>query len=145
MLRSCNCIHLYFTLGDVAGQFTAAPPTCPGDTFTFRCSVSGTMNGVTIWRVAGSIECILVHRATSIAVCGNAFTARPEAGFGTNGPFFSSTLSGTAEPTMNGTLVECFGPANNVDPANSISGSALQIIGQYIFCNKHAGVVGLAF
>ena len=95
--------------------------------------------------MAGSIECILVHRATSIAVCGNVFTARPETGFGTNGPLFTSTLSGTAEPTMNGTLVECFGPANNLDPGNKINGSTLQIIGQYIFCNKHAGVVGVAF
>ena len=128
----------YFTviilkLGDAAGQFTAARPTCPGDTFTFRCSVSGNINGVTIWRVGGSIECILVHSATSIAVCGNVFTARPEAGFGTNGLSFSSTLSGTANPALNGTLVECFGPANNVDPGNRVGGSTLQIIGQYIF------------
>ena len=125
---------LFFIPPDAAtGQFMAARPTCPGDTFTFRCTVTGDVNGVTIWRVGGSIECILVHRATSIAVCGNTFTARPETGFGTSGSFFTSTLSGTATSALNGTLVECFGPANNVDPGNKVDESTLQIIGQYIF------------
>ena len=82
--------------------------------------------------MAGSIECILVHRATSTAICGNTFTARPEAGFGMNdATSFSSTLSGTADLALNGTLVECFGPANNLDPGNRVNGSAIQIIGQY--------------
>ena len=48
--------------GDVTGQFTALPPTCPGDTFTFRCTVGGYMSGYTIWRVdGGSSECSLTH------------------------------------------------------------------------------------
>ena len=126
----CNCIHL--SVGAAAGQFTAAPPTCPGDTFTFRCTVTGDINGVTTWRVAGSIECNLAHRATSIAVC-DMFTASPETGFGTSGSSFTSILSGTAAPALNGTLVECFGPANNVEPGNRVDGSILQIIGQYVF------------
>jgi len=41
-----------FQVGNVAGQFTAAPPTCPGDTFVFRCTVGGGNAGVTIWRVS---------------------------------------------------------------------------------------------
>ena len=55
-----------------------------------------------------------------------------ETGFGpgTSGPYLS-TLSGTANPTLNDTLVECFGPANNVDPRNRVGGSNLSIIGQY--------------
>lgn len=132
----CYSLCISPALGDVAGQFTAALPTCPGDTFTFRCTVNGDVNGFTIWRVDRSSECVLAHRSTSpSANCGqsNAFIARSETGFGTNGPSFSSTLSGTAIPALNGTQVECFGPANNVDLGNRISGSILGILGQYKF------------
>ena len=122
--------------GDVAGQLTPPSPTCPGDMFTFICNVTGNMSGKTTWRVGGSSECnALTHRApSSSSPCGlsNAFIARPGAGFGTNGPFFKSTLSGTAIPALDGTLVECFGPANSVDPDNRVGGSTLQIVGQYI-------------
>ena len=132
----------YFYPGDVAGQFTAALPTCPGDTFTFRCTVTGHMNGITTWRVdGGSSQCILAHRTTfPNSPCGpsNAFRARGGAGFGTRGPTYSSTLSGTATSTLNGTLFECFGPANNVDPGNRVGISTLQIIGEsFLTANKH--------
>ena len=96
------------------------------------------MRGVTTWRVNGSSECHLLHRSTSSSICGpgNAFTARSGTGFGTSDVTsylsFTSTLSGTANPVLNGTLVECFGPANNVDPGNRVDGSILQIIGQFI-------------
>ena len=125
------CI-LYFSPVDVSGLFTAPPPICPGDTFTFRCTVTGDRNGVTIWRVNAGSDCNLVHRISSSSICGpsEVFTARSGTGFGTNGPSFTSTLSGTAPPTLNGTLVECFGPANNVDPGNRVGDSALQILGQ---------------
>ena len=119
--------------GDVAGQFTAAPPTCPGDTFAFRCNVTGDMNGETRWIMNGNIECALQHRSPSTTKCGpdNPFTARPETGFGTNGPSYTSTLSGTATPELNGTVVECFGPAMNVNPGNRVGGSNLLITGHY--------------
>ena len=42
---------------------------------------------------------------------------------------FTSTLSGTADSALNGTLVECFGPANNVDPENMVGSSTLRILG----------------
>ena len=42
---------------------------------------------------------------------------------------FTSTLSGTATLALNGTLVECFGPANNVDPGNRVDSSTIQILG----------------
>ena len=91
------------------------------------------MTGFTIWRVGGSSECNLLHSSTSSSICGpgNVFTARVETGFGqgTNATSFSSTLSGTADPGLNGTLVECFGPANNVDPGNRVGDSILYIIG----------------
>ena len=119
--------------GSVAGQLTAAAPTCPGDTFTFRCNVTGNMNGFTTWRVGGSSECnALTHRITSSSSpCGpsNAFTARPGAGFGTSGPTYSSTLSGTATLALSGILVECFGPANDEDPENRVGNTTLQILG----------------
>ena len=118
--------------GDVAGQFTAAPRTCPGDPITFTCTVTGDISGFTIWRVGGSSECPLIHASMSSSVCGadDTFTATSGIGFGTNGPSYTSTLSGTALISLNGTLVECFGPANNVDPGNRVSGSTLQIRGQ---------------
>ena len=127
-----TCI-LYFISGDVSAQLTAPPPTCPGDTFSFRCTVSGDMRGVTISRVGGSIECYLVHRATSSSICGpgDVFKATPETGFGISATSFSSTLSGTATSELNGTLVECFGPANNVQPGNRVGSSTLQILGQW--------------
>ena len=118
---------------NVAGQLTAAPPTCPGDTFTFTCTVSGDRSGLTTWRVSGSSECILLHQSTFSSICGtsSAFAATPGTGFGTSATSFSSTLSGTATLALNGTLVECFGPANNVDPRNRVGSSILPIIGQY--------------
>ena len=90
------------------------------------------MNGFTTWIVNGTIECNLVHRLNSFSICGPSddFTARPGTGFGTSATSFTSTLSGTADPALNGTLVECFGPANNVDPGNRINGSPLEILGK---------------
>ena len=124
--------------GDVAGKFTAASPICPGDTFTFTCTVTGDMSGETTWSVGGSSECILVHIFTSSSICGpsDVFTATPGIGFGTSATSFTSTLSGTATSAVNGTLVECFGPAKNVDPGNRVGGDTLQILGQYISYDK---------
>ena len=132
------CIfHIDFTQhsispGDVTGQFTAPPPTCPGDTFTFRCNVTGDMSGVTIWRVGGSSECVLTHStagATATCGSGSAFRARPGAEFGTSAAFYSSTLSGTATSALNGTLVECFGPDLVREPRNRVGESTLKILG----------------
>ena len=115
-------------------QFVAAPPTCPGDTFTFRCTVTGDRIEITTWRVNGSIKCALIHRLNASSTCGpsNIFTARSGVGYGTINTHYSSTLSGTATHALDGTLFECFGPDNNVDPRNRVNGSLLQIIGLYI-------------
>ena len=121
-----------FSPGDVTGQFTAAP-TCPGDTFTFRCTVTGDRNGVTIWRVGRSSECILAHiTAGATSTCGprNAFTATSGPEFGTTATSFSSTLSGTVTSELNGILVECFGPNLARDPGNRVGGSTLQVLGK---------------
>ena len=125
---------LYSTPVDVAGQLTAAPLACPGENFTFRCNVTGNMSSFTIWRVNGNSECPLPHRSNSSSICGpnNAFRARPGIGFATSATSYSSTLSGTRNFTLDGTLVECFGPANNVDPGNMIGRNTLEILGQYM-------------
>ena len=132
MLYYITCLAII--LGPIAGQFIEAPTTCPGDTFTFRCTVTGDMSGVTIWRLSGNSECILSHStagATSTCGAGGAFTARAVTGFGTtNATSFSSTLNSTATPALDGTLVECFGPALSRQPGNRIGGSILQISGQ---------------
>ena len=120
--------------GDVAAQFTAAPPTCPGDTFIFRCTVTGDRNGITTWRVGGSNECILAHStAGATSTCGpnKAYTATSGAEFGTNGPSFLSTLSGIATSELNGTLIECFGPHLARVAGNMVGKRTLQILGQY--------------
>ena len=124
------CI-LYFSPVDVAGLFTAPSPTCPGDTFTFRCTVTGNMSGETRWRVGGNSECALQHRFSSITTCGpdSAFRAKSGTGFRRNATSFTSTLSGTADPGLNDTLVECFGPASSVDPGNRVGRSNLYITG----------------
>ena len=90
------------------------------------------MNDVTTWRVDGGSECPLVHASMSSSLCGpgNAFTATSGTGFGTHGPSYTSTLSGTADPTLNGTLVECFGPDNDVNPENRVDVSTLEVLGQ---------------
>ena len=94
------------------------------------------MSGTTVWRVAlgTTRECPLLHRLTSTSICGpnDGFTAASGTGFETNGSSYTSTLSGTASPALNGTLVECFGPANNIDPGNRVNGSTLKILGQCI-------------
>ena len=120
-----------FFPGDTAGQFTAAPPTCPSDTFTFRCTVNGDRTGITIWRVGGSSgsECSLTHNnVNDTEACGpgDALTARFD---GPSANSFSSTLSGTATPALNGTLVECFGPGLARDAGNMAGNSNLQIVG----------------
>ena len=126
---------VYSLPGDVAGQFTAAPPTCPGDTFTFKCTVTGDRNGITIWRVGGSSECTLLHSTVDAprpCWSGSPFTVTPGTGFGTSATSYSSTLSGTATSALNGTLVECFGPALSRESRNRVGGSTLQTIGQYM-------------
>ena len=126
--------NISYVSGHVTGQFTAAPPTCPGDTFTFICTVAGS--GTTLWRVNGSSNlCSLAHiSAGTISICmpsgaSHPFTATPESGFGTSGPF-TSTLSATADPVLNGTLVECFGPAVTLDSGNRVGSSIIKIVGQ---------------
>ena len=132
--HSIGCNHCSSS-GAVAGQFTPAPPTCPDNTFNFTCNVTGDMNGTTTWRVGGSSECHLVHRTGPLtSICGpdNNFTANSGAGFdsGTPATYFTSTLSGTAYPALNGTLVECFGPANNVTLEDLIGEDILKLKGQ---------------
>ena len=129
----------YAFLGNATGQFFTASPTCPGDTFTFGCTLVGDPSGITTWRVDGSSECALVHRSTSSSLCGpnDAFTARSGAGFGTSdATSFTSTLSGTADPALNGTLVQCFGSVNSVDPGNHVGNSTLKILGQFRSCYR---------
>jgi len=61
---------ILFLVGNVAGQLTTPPPTCPGNTFTLRCTVTGDVNGITIWRVGGSSNlCVLLHMSTSTVIC----------------------------------------------------------------------------
>ena len=128
-----SCYGNYFLLGDVAAQFIAAPPTCPGDNLIFNCTV-GNNNGVTLWRVGGRSECALVHSTQSdphSCRSGSPFIVSTETGFGTNATSFLSTLNSTATSTLDGTLVECFGPALSRDAENRVGNSILQISGQY--------------
>jgi len=127
----------HFSPGNVAGQLTTPPLTCPGNTFTLRCTVTGNVNGFTIWRVGASSNlCPLLHMSTSTIICmpigtSNAFAAEPGSNFGTTATSYSSTLSGTATPDLDGTLVECFGPTYNVtDPRNMVGNSTIKIIGK---------------
>ena len=121
--------------GGVVGQFTPASPTCPSHNFTFACNVTGDINGFTTWKVNNDSECILPHRSNSHPICGPnmAFRATPGTGFRENATSFTSTLSGTAAPALNSTLVECFGPDNNVDPGNLVGKGILKLIGQFVF------------
>ena len=125
-------ITLKCTPGNVAGQFTAAPPTCLDGTMVFTCTVTGDMSGVTLWRVNGSSECLLSHNTLSAtATCGpdGAFRARGVTGFGTSATSFTSTLSGTATSALDDTLVECFGPAFSRDAGDMVGNSTIQILG----------------
>ena len=120
--------------GDASAQFSAAPPTCPGNTFSLGCTVTGDMSGITIWKVNGSSECTLAHStAGASSTCGAAFTATSGSEFGTSVTSYSSILSGTATSELNGTLVECFGPHLDREPGNRVGYSTLQILGEYIF------------
>ena len=138
---------LLFPPGDVVGQVTVAPPSCPGDFFTFRCRVTGDRNGITIWRLNRDSECTLAHSSTSTSNCGpgNIFTATAGTGFGTSGPSFTSTLTGTATPTLNGTLVECFGPGLVRDAENMVGDGILQILGQYLYPSHVSRLVFSSF
>lgn len=125
-----------------AAQFTPAPPTCPGDTITFTCTVNGTMFGTTLWRVASSTRfCSLPHISTgTVGQCGpdSLYTATPVTGFGDeNATSFTSTLSARADPTHNGFLVECFGPFSSTASGNMVGSSNIQIIGTYTSCYRY--------
>ena len=88
--------------------------------------------------MVGSGECSLVHNTASApGPCGSGspFTVTTVTGFGTSATSFTSTLSGTAIPALNGTLVECFGPALSRESWNRVGGSTLQIIGQWVFAH----------
>ena len=90
------------------------------------------MTGITIWRVGGSSECVLAHSTAGIprqCGSGNAFIGMSGNGFGENADSFISTLSGTATRGLDGTLVECFGPAFSREAGNMIGNGALQILG----------------
>ena len=105
------------------------------------------MNGITIWRVGGTNECTLLHSTASDPVpcgTGSPFIVTPGIGFGTNATSFLSTLSGTATPKLNGTLVECFGPALSREEDNMVGNSTLQILGQYILESNHSYNSGIA-
>ena len=81
----------------------------------------------------GSSECSVVHSTVDdLGACGSGspFTVTTGTGFGTSGTSFSSTLSGTATSELDGTLVECFGPAFSRDAGNMVGNSTLQILGQ---------------
>ena len=83
--------------------------------------------------MGGSIECSLPHSTPNDPrPCGSGspFTVTTGTGFGTNATSFSSTLSGTAIPALDGTLVECFGRDVGQDVGNMVGNSTLQILGQ---------------
>ena len=140
------CINLYTRIyvplchspGDVVGQFIAAPPTCPNDTFTFTCTVDGDRSQVTHWRVGMAtinMACSLLHSTANRIMCGpnNAFTAIPGSGFGrVNAISFSSTLTGTAALLLDDTVIECFGPGTTVTFGNRVGNSTLQVLGMLI-------------
>ena len=135
LVHTTAMYNISYVSGNVAGQLFAALSTCPGGTFTFRCTVSGS--GITQWRVNGSNSnlCLLQHVSPgTTSTCmpsgtSHPFTATPESGFGTSGPFIS-TLSATADPVLDGTLVECFGPAASLDSGNRVGNGTIQIVGQ---------------
>jgi len=80
--------------------------------------------------VAAYVHWHIYQLALSVLVCQvEQATATPESGFGSSGPF-TSTLSATADPVLDGTLVECFGPAATVDLGNRVGNSTIQIVGQ---------------
>ena len=89
---------------------------------------------VTTWRVNGSSECPLIHSSSSVtSTCGAgiAFMATAGTGFGTSATSFSSTLSDTATPELDGTLIECFGPGTRGgDLGNRVGDSAIHVLGQ---------------
>ena len=92
------------------------------------------MSGTTLWRVGGSTSlCSLPHISTgTIGQCGpdNLYTVTPVTGFGDeNATSFISTLSARADPTLNGILVECFGPVSSTVSGNMVGSGNIQIIG----------------
>ena len=91
-------------------------------------------------RVGGSNECSLLHStASGPGPCGtgSAFTVTPTGtGFGTNATSFSSTLSATATTTLDGMLVECFGPGLARDAGNRVGKSTIQLLGWYVALKK---------
>ena len=82
--------------------------------------------------MGGSSECGLLHNTGSApGPCGHGslFIVTPGTEFGTRATSYSSTLSGTATSALNGTLVECFGPAFSRESENKVGKSTLHILG----------------
>ena len=91
------------------------------------------MGGASSECVSAKCDCVLSHATQNDPrPCGSCsdFTVTTGTGFGTNATSFSSTLSGTATPALNGTLVECSGMLPR-DAEIMVGNSTLQILGQY--------------
>lgn len=128
MLANHNTYEFFASIDDVAGQFTAPPSTCPCDTITFECIVAGNASGATFWCLDNaSSVCTLVHDNISDTNICRGFSAM-FAIENTSNTSFSTSLSGTATPALNGTWVECFGPSHR---GPIVGNSTIQIVGQY--------------
>ena len=84
----------------------------------------------------GAVSVFLYTDQHPPPICGlrNVFTARSGTGFGTSATSYSSSLSGTATSELNGTLVECFGPAFSRDTDNRVGESTIQVLGKLTSC-----------
>ena len=96
------------------GTFTSAPPTCPKDNATFRCSVLSTsMDDVTQWTMKINetiFICFLSHRtgADVSDMCGR-FRAQREM---ITDSCFSSSLTVVATSDINEAFIRCVSNGN---------------------------------
>ena len=82
-----------------------------------------------------STECSLTHSTVDgprPCRTGSPFTVTTGTGFGTSSTSFSSTLSGTATPALDDTLVECFGPGLARDATNTVGKNMFQTLSQHL-------------
>ena len=97
---------------------------CPGEELTYTCTIDGTGSSITVWSMtpqpcAGSAV-VLVHSTLGgpPIECGQ-FSAQLTA---SDGDCYTSTLTVTASPELNGTVVRC------EDSSGNAAGSASMLL-----------------
>ena len=97
---------------------------CPGEELTYNCTIDGTGSSITVWRMtpqpcAGGGVALAHNTLGDPPIECGPFSAQLTA---SDGDCYTSTLTVTASPELNGTVVTC------EDSSGNVAGSATMLL-----------------